>query len=246
MYFQQLVTNKFHDSICRAFEESAAKDPVAHSSLLVGQAVLIDWPNSHGPPSQLHPKKRGPYKVTEVHTNRVLLDHLSPHPPPDQPKRITWSAHAHVFQYADDRVPLREARDPSASQVPAGVQQRRIDCVLSHSPQQDLRSASLPANHVRNNVYLCRLCSAVANSDELLSTQRAPVMAAFCYDEICHTYAFDSYILSNHLLTGHVPVAHMPSNWSPHAVVPTLRPAHPALPLHEHSFPADSVDGRSQ
>jgi hypothetical protein len=245
MCFQQFVINQFHEAQAQAFDAAATRDPVAHSDLLPGQCVLIDWPDN-SPPSPAHPTKRGPYKVLDSHTNTVTLQHFDNPPPADQPSLINWSKHAHVYFYPEDDVPCRSQSDPAASQAPLGTIGRQIDCVLSHNtkPVHDRVGDSQHERqfHVRNQIYQCRLF--MHNTDtsrQQLSSRTANLQ----YGEICHTYAFDSYFQANRKLTGHVPVSHMPANWCPHAVSESQRPSFPPLPLHEQTIPrsVDDEDG---
>jgi hypothetical protein len=240
--FQQMVCNNAHRLHSRAFDASAAKNPTACTELLVGQSVLVAWPKNKAP-TPTHPKKRGPYRVVQVHHNSVSLEHFAVPPPADQPATLQWSAHAHVYEYADDVIPLRSALDPAASQVPTGVQQRNIECVLSSSPlPASLLNGEFSVNDVRNQRYSCRLHATS-------SSRQAPQLAnshSFCYHHIAHTHAFDVFFNGQSRLTNHVPIAFMPSNWNPIAAVPSQRPAFPPLPPHEQSFPSDPADAHSQ
>jgi hypothetical protein len=242
MCFQQMVCNATHHIHARAFEAAARKNPSICTELSPGQCVLIDWPDNH-PPTPTHPKKRGPYRVCEIHHNSVSLQHLSAPPPADQPATIRWSKQAHVYEYVDDILPVRAAADPSASQVPTGIQQRHIECVLSASPlHASCRPPDALPNDVRYHMYNCRLHSTSA------SRQPPPTANGqiFPYDEIAHTHAFDVFFNGQSRLVGHVPVAFMPANWNPLAAHPSQRPAHPPLPPFEHSFPQQEADAHSQ
>jgi hypothetical protein len=245
MCFQQHVTNTFHDAKEAAFEASARRDPIAFCDVSVGQCVLIDWPDNK-PPTPLHPSKRGPYRVNSVRDNCISLVHLSNPPPADQRDMLTWSKHAHVYQYVDDFVPSHDAASPSASQVPTGPATRHVDCVLSHTIKVDrqVRHGRDRSTHVVDQLYECRLCSTSAMSS---SIREQPVQRVVLeYHDIAHTYAFDAYIQAHRHLTGHVPTCHMPSNWNPHAAAPSLRPAFDPLPIHEQQFPAEESDQAAQ
>ena len=240
MCFQQHVCGIIGDIHAKAFDASAATNPTACTDLSIGQCVLISWP-SNQPPSPVHPLKRGPYKVTAIQRNSVQLEHLSNPPPADQPLTILWSKHAHVYQYVDEEVPARSALDPAASQAPTGPPGRNIDCVLSHSAlPTNLLPPGVATDHVKAQKYLCRLFS---GSSSRLPPALVPTQL-FSYEQIAHTYAFDTYVLSQRYLHGHVPSLFMPANWNPHAVPPPLRPSHPPLPVHEHAFPPNDDDDR--
>ena len=157
MCFQQMIVNAHHEMLERAFDKSSKTDPIAYSDLSIGQSVLIDWPRV---PCQLHPQKRGPFKVVDISHNCVSLEHHSSPPPQDQPATLLWSKHAHVYTYADFDAPSRSAADPAASQVPTGSIDRRIDCVISHSPKPTVQGSQgqYPRrNHVADQLYECRL-----------------------------------------------------------------------------------------
>jgi hypothetical protein len=232
--FQQLVCNKIHELQERALTASALRNPTACTDVLEGQCVLIDW-DSGSPPTPLHPRKRGPYKVVTIHHNSLSLEHLAFPPPADQDRLVQWSKHAHVYHYEDDVAPARVSTDPSASQIPAGIQTRNIDCVLSHSPNPNLGrhfDSTIPRNHVSRHQYSCRLY--VKESRRL--PPRTTQTHLFSYAEIAHTHAFDVYYQGQRDLSGHTPTAFMPDNWRPHAVPIGERPPHPAVPPHEHAF----------
>jgi hypothetical protein len=240
--FQQHVCNAVREIHATAFDACMHTDPVAASDILPGQCILIPWPDNR-PPTPTHPLKRGPYKVLSIERNMLRLEHLASPPPADQAAQLTWSKHAHVFEYADDTLPMRSDLDPAASQAPAGPVSRNIDCVLSHQPLAPaLVPNGVPRNHVSAQLYSCRMFS--ASTSRLPSS--SPPTQVFAYDVIAHTHAFDSYYASSRTLEGHAPVSMMPSNWSPHASVPSQRPSYPPLPLPEHSFPPEDNDARSQ
>ncbi len=238
--FQQHVCSIVQEIHAKAFDACAATNPTSYTDLSVGQCVLINWPSDH-PPSPAHPLKRGPYKVLAIHHNSVHLEHLANPPPADQPLNIHWSKHAHVYQFVDEDTPVRSAFDPAASHAPTGPPGRNIDCVLSHSTlPANLLPPGIALDHVKAQKYLCRLFSA--------STSRQPPAIAstqlLSYDQIAHTFAFDTYVLNQRHLQGHVPSLLMPANWNPHAVPPSLRPSHPPLPVHEHTFPPNDDEDR--
>jgi hypothetical protein len=238
--FQQHVCSIIQEIHAKAFDACAATNPTSYTDLSVGQCVLINWPSDH-PPSPAHPLKRGPYKVLAIQHNSVHLEHLANPPPADQPLNILWSKHAHVYQYVDDDTPVRSALDPAASHAPTGPPGRNIDCVLSHSTlPANLLPPGIALDHVKAQKYLCRLFST--------STSRQPPAIAstqlLSYDQIAHTFAFDTYVLNQRHLHGHVPSLFMPANWDPHAVPPSLRPSHPPLPIHEHAFPPNDDEDR--
>jgi hypothetical protein len=237
VYFQQSVINALHDKRASDLESATSKDPTEASDLQIGQLVLIDWPNP-GPPSQQHPKRRGPYSVISLRRNVVRLRHLYDPPPADQSLEVLWSKHAFVYVYfamqPHDRSPL----DPTSSSVSVSTPSRHIDCVLSHTmkPSIDVEHAQpCQLHHVSNQLYQCRLwCPNSTLSSAPLLTRTFP------YDDICHTYAFDSYAIATPALTGHRPIAMMPANWDPHAPSKALRPSHRPLPAREYAFRSDS------
>jgi transposase InsO family protein len=240
MIFQQGVFNHFHNLKERALEEAAARDPTLLQDLHVGQAVLIDWPD--GPPTPLHPRKQGPFRVVELRRNVVVLQHIVVPPPDSQPNVLQWSKQAHVYVYPDAYVPGRSASDPSASMSTPDSSGRQIECVLTHHPLQSYQSPRSRTAHQRHHVsnfeYICRLFAADLPDSAIPHMQRV-----FLYDEIKHTYAFDCYVMAHRSLEGHLPVSHMPLNWLPHAVNPSLRPSHDPCPLHEHRLhDCDSSD----
>ena len=234
MVFQQAVFNHFYEMKQQAFDAAQAKDPTDKDDLQPGQAVLIDWPGD--PPSPMHPRKRGPYRVVEILRNVVLLQHLVVPPPDEQPASLKWSKQAQVYTYLDAHVPQRSDADPSASQVAADFSGRNIECVLSH---RRLRSASRQSTNIRDFEYQCRLATSDATTDEVLRATRF-----FHYDEIKHTFALDCYAAANRVLTGHTPVMHMPITWNPHAVTKSFRPSHAPRPIHEffQRHDSDSAD----
>jgi hypothetical protein len=236
--FQQSIVNAFSEIHARAFDVSSRRNPTLYTDLLVGQAVLIDWP-SQEPPSPMHPKKRGPYKVVSIGSNSVQLQHFSSPPPINQPHALQWSKQARVYKYADDAVPVRSRDDPAASAAPVGVPGRSIDCVIGHHLKHDFNRDNDPdllRHHVENQVYECRLYAT-----NLADRDHPSINRSFNYEDIRHTFAFDCYAQSHRYLSGHVPVSHMPMNWSPHAVAKGRRPAHQPLPFHEIPFPIDSL-----
>ena len=237
MCFQQGIVNSFHELHARAFDASSRRNPTVYTDLIVGQAVLIDWPRQT-PPTPTHPKKRGPYRVVSISSSHVVLQHFATPPPIDQPHALEWSKAASVYQYADDLAPLRSSADPAASAVPVGVPGRAIDCVLSHHLKQGFDRDNDPhllRHRVEHQIYECRLYST-----DLHPRDHPSISRSFEYNEIKHTFAFDCYAQSHRYLTGHVPVSHMPLNWSPHAVAPSRRPAHPPLPIHEQAIPSEA------
>jgi len=237
MCFQQGIVNSFHELHARAFDASSRRNPTVYTDLIVGQAVLIDWPRQL-PPTPTHPKKRGPYRVVSISSSHVALQHFSVPPPIDQPFTLEWSKAASVYKYADDLAPARSSDDPAASAAPVGVPGRAIDCVLSHHLKQDFDRDNDPhllRHRVENQVYECRLYAT-----DLHPRDHPSISRSFEYQEIRHTFAFDCYAQSHRYLTGHIPVSHMPLNWSPHAVAPSRRPAHPPLPIHEQAIPSDA------
>ena len=238
MWFQQMVVNSFHDLQARSFDAASRTNPSAFSDLVPGQGVLIDWPRDQ-PPHPTLPAKQGPYRVVDSRRNFVVLQHFSFPPPQDQSYIVHWSKHAHVYRYIDDEAPQRSASDPSASQAPSGPPSRNIDCVLSHQPKPN--TASTGKRHVSNQQYKCRLYGT-----QLSARGHSELIRLFNYDEICHTFAFDSYVQAHRDLVGHTPVAHMPANWSPHAAQPTDRPSHPPLPPHEQLIRPDDAQAAAE
>jgi hypothetical protein len=238
LWFQQMVVNSFHDLQARSFDAASRINPSAFSDLAPGQAVLIDWPKDQ-PPNPTLPAKQGPYRVVDSRRNFVVLQHFSFPPPQDQSYIVNWSKHAHVYSYIDDGAPQRSALDPSASQAPTGPPSRNIDCVLSHQPKPN--SASSQKRHVSTQRYKCRLYGT-----QLSARSQSDFIRLFDYDEIAHTFAFDSYVQAHRDLIGHTPVAHMPANWSPHAVSPADRPAHPPLPPHEQIIRPDEAQAAAE
>ena len=239
--FQQLICNSVHDVHQRALTTSAARNPTACQDIYAGQSVLIDW-DGGTPPTPTHPLKRGPYKVLDVHHNSISLEHLAFPPPADQARTLQWSKFAHVYRYEEDVAPVRSVMDPGASQVPTGVPTRNIDCVLSHHliTSRVGSSHEAPRSHVSRHHYYCRLY--VVGSTRL--PPRTASSVRFTYAEIAHTHAFDVYFASQRELTGHTPAAFMPANWAPHAVPVSQRPAHAAVPPHEHSFGVNADEGQ--
>jgi transposase InsO family protein len=237
MCFQQMLVNSFHDLLDRSFDAASRRDPTAFSDLVIGQSVLIDWPDCHAP-SPVHPMKQGPYRVVEVRRNHVTLQHWSNPPLQDQDYIVHWSKHANIYRYIEDDAPHRSPLDASASQVPLGPPSRRIDCVLQHSLKPDAPNSPEDKRHVANQIYQCRLYG----TDLSASAHANTLIRSFTYDEIAHTFAFDSYVQSHRQLVGHSPVTHMPANWNPHATPPQHRPSHPPLPLHEQLFPLNDAD----
>jgi hypothetical protein len=230
MIFQQSISNHFHHLKDCAFAEAAARDPSAFQDLHIGQAVLVDWPDNV-PPTPLHPRKQGPFRVVAIQRNLVVLQHLVIPPPEDQPEVLQWSKQAHVYTYHDAYVPERSDLDPSSSMTSIASAGRQIECVLSHkaisSSQQS--QSRIPRHHVSKFEYTCRLFAA-----NLPDASISHMLRVFLYDDIKHTYAFDCYVLAHRSLEGHVPVSHMPLTWQPHAVAPSLRPSHVPCPIHEH------------
>ena len=229
MCFQQQILSFFHETKDVAFAAAARNNPLESSDLQLGQAVLIDWEQEA--PSPQHPSKRGPYRVVDIRRNSVLLQHISQPTPDGQDEMVTWSKHAQVYVYCDDAVPHRSDRDPSASMVAALAPAQQIECVICHAPLASAdRAASLRGqrNHVANQMYTCRLFAA-----NMRQTDHPAVLRSFLYDDIKHTFAFDMYAMANRILSGHTPVAHMPINWSPHAVIRSLRPSHRPSPVFE-------------
>jgi hypothetical protein len=232
MIFQQHVFNHFHDLRESALDAAAARDPTAWQDLQLGQAVLVDWP-SGGPPSPLHPRKQGPFRVVELRRNVVVLQHIEIPPPDQQPPTLQWSKQAHLYMYPSAHVPDRSPLDPSAAMSALGHSGRQIECVISHRPlpgyQPRLPRTAHQRHHVQNFEYTCRMFAVALPESSL------PLMLrTFTYDDIKHTYAFDCYVLAHRSLEGHVPIAHMPASFQPHAVLPSLRPSHDPCPPHEH------------
>jgi hypothetical protein len=233
MCFQHMIVNAHHDILDRAFDKAAGADPTALSDLSLGQAVLIDW---HQQPTPLHPQKRGPYRVVDIHDNCVTLEHFSVPPPDQQPAIIKWSKHAHVYAYEVDEVPTRSPLDPAASHMPSGIPGRNIDCVIAHHPK-NASDSQQERMHVRNQYYECRLYSTATKPADVSSMIRI-----FEYDQIKHTHAFDCYCQATRQLSGHTPVAFMPDSWNPLAVNPARRPAFPPTPFHETLLRDDISD----
>ena len=231
--FQHMIVNAHHDILDRAFDKATGADPTALSDLSLGQAVLIDW---HQQPTPLHPQKRGPYRVVDIHDNSVTLEHFSSPPPDQQPATITWSKHAHVYAYEVDEVPTRSPLDPSASHMPSDIPGRNIDCVIAHHPKSASQSQREQLD-VRHQVYECRLYSTATKPADMHSMIRI-----FEYDQIKHTHAFDVYCQAVRQLSGHTPVAFMPDSWNPLAVTPARRPAFPPTPFHETLFREEISD----
>jgi len=241
-YIQQLVTNRYHEHMDLLVEQASAKDPLPSEDIPVGEHVMIAWPLDK-PPSPQHPGLRGPFTVIARSRNVLTLQHLSHPLPADQPSLIKWSKHAHVYSMniSDNDPIMRSLNDPAASQVPADFQTQHIECVIRHSLKLDFHGVRLPdtVNHVSQQDYVCRMWKPVLlHSDDLLHT--------LTYDQVRHTYAFDSYYVSHpSTLHGHTPIAHMPAGWHPHGVDKALRPWHSvALPNerdHPHMSDPDEV-----
>ena len=230
-YIQQLVTNKYHEHMDLLLEQAVQKDPTPLADIRIGEHVMIDWPLNRVPSPQ-HPLLRGPYIVIAKSHNLLNLQHLSHPTPPDQAAELKWSKHARVYSMnidANDPI-MRSLDDPAASQVPADFQTLHIDCVIQHSLQKSQHPPDV-RYHVAHQDYVCRLWQ-----PQILL--REDNQATFTYEQICHTYAFDSYFVSHSSLHGHTPICHMPAGWHPHAVDKSLQPWHSVELPSERGLPA--------
>lgn len=229
-YIQQLVTNHYHEHLDILLEQAIRRDPQACDDIAVGQHVLIEWPNA-GPPSPQHPTLRGPYLVFAKSQNVLKLSHISIPPPADQPASIKWSKHARVYSLdvAEYGCMTRNPNDPAASQVPAGPPSLMIDCILDDEVFAEYRGPE--PNHVANRSYYARLWGSHQQHGSLLLQQ------CYTYDQVKHSYAFDSYVACHIHLHGHTPMCAIPLGWDPHAVSKSLRPSHHPVLATEHGFP---------
>lgn len=238
VYFQQMITNRRHELLMHSMSTAGKSQPLPSTSIPVGSQVLIPWPQDRQP-STLHPFRRGPYIVTKVDGNVLTLLHaVSPPLPADQPETIRWSRHAQIFSL--DTALARAPLDPAAVHSAAGTpSQQTISCVLSFTllPAYNTPSHSQDRFHVRHQVYTCRLFSWPRVPQDDTVCQRDSL-----YEDICHTFAFDSFIASCPCLTGHTPVASMPANWDPRAPTRSRRPAHDPVIDAERPFPTIDAD----
>jgi len=224
--FQQAVTNRFTEHLDALMQQSIDEAPAPRDDLQCGMQVLIPWPGEE-PPTALHPRYRGPYRIVFKRRNVLSLEHLHWPLPVDQPQSLSWSSHA--FVYACDLPFTRSPNDPSAAQMTLSSPSLSIDCIIQHRVHPSLAARSNPT-HVDSHQYLVRFhgTSAALQLDQ---------GAWRDYTDIRHTMAFDSYAVAHPFLTGHVPISFMPSNWDPYLPPPALRPAHDALPLSERHIP---------
>jgi hypothetical protein len=234
MHFQQTVTYAYSAEIQKRFDAAAAKNPLPAELLSVNNMVLIDWPE-RSPPSPLHPKLRGPYRITAIRNNVVVLSHLSDFPMQDQPKALRWSLHARIYKMDDDLNMKRVRMDPTASMTAASSPSLAIDCILSHSVIESLRDrtrANDPTSSrffASNQVYVVRYWGNGPRFSRLSNV--------LPYNDLQHTLALDSYLINTPTLTGHVPTLHAPLNWNPRAPAESMRPAHLPLVQDESQLP---------
>jgi hypothetical protein len=234
MHFQQTVTYAYAAEIQKRFDKSASKNPLPIDMLNANDMVLVDWPDN-SPPSPLHPKLRGPYRIVSIHNNIAILSHCSDFPMQDQPKSLRWSLHARIYKMDDDVSMQRVRMDPSASMVAASTPSLAIDCILSHSVIVSLRDRNRsndPSNSrffAKNQIYTVRYWGNGPRYSRLSNS--------LPYDELLHTLALDSYLINTPILTGHVPTLHAPMNWNPKAPAESARPAHAPLVQDESQLP---------
>ena len=222
--FQQAVTNRYTEHLDLLMQRSIDNAAAPLDDLLCGMQVLLPWPGDE-PPTALHPRYRGPFRIVHKRRNVLHLEHIHWPLPVDQPANLSWSTHA--FVYSCDLPFLRSPDDPSAAQMSLSSPTLAIDCVIQHRPHP---AASSRSSTVEDFQYLVRFhgTSAVAHLDQ---------GAWKDYIDIRHSMAFDSYAIAHPFLTGHTPISFMPANWDPYLPPPSLRPAHEALPLSERHIP---------
>jgi hypothetical protein len=224
--FQQAVTNRFTEHLDALMLQSFASAPAPHDDLLCGMQVLIPWPSAE-PPTALHPRYRGPYRVMQKRRNVLLLEHVHWPLPVDQQQTLSWSTHA--FVYACDLPFVRDVTDPSAAQTTLSTPTLAIDCIIQHRLHVSLAAKAHP-DHVDNHDYLVRFHGSSAALQLDQGAWRP-------YADVRHSMAFDSYAIAHPFLSGHTPIMTMPTTWDPYLPPPALRPAHSALPISERHIP---------
>jgi hypothetical protein len=239
-YFQQVVNTRRQEIMDKAIADTTASPALPPSVIAAGSQVLIPWPSDRRPTS-MHPYRRGPYVVLRSDGNVLSLQHTLVPLPDGQASSLRWSTSAQVFVIHDTLA--RHGDDPSAIHAAAGLPiQRPIDCVLDFSLLPSLLhlpNRSVQRLHVSNQEYRCRILGALSTAADA-----RPMVRTFQYDEIKHTFAFDTFLLCHPFLVGHTPVASMPVTWNPCAVPPSARPMHApdiaaerALPLEDIGYP---------
>jgi hypothetical protein len=213
LYSQQVMANAVCEYRDRLLQASIEKDRVdVPENITVGQQVLIDWSGESNPQRDIKslPKYRGPYTVTSIHNNTLVLHHSQMPPPPHQPASLVWSRQARIYfcELDFDRAPS----DSSASHVPLASPAFGIECILGHQLRQDLpRSVTSAPGYssqdVRNQYYEVRYYHS--------PSPRFQRTALRSYEDIAHTYAFDNYVVGNPSLHSHRPVSFMPATWDP-------------------------------
>jgi hypothetical protein len=224
--FQQAVTNRFTEHLDTLMQQSLAQAPAPCDDLLCGMQVLIPWPGEE-PPTALHPRYRGPYRITQKRRNVLLLEHVHWPLPVDQQQTISWSTHA--FVYVCDLPFVRDPADPSAAQSSLSSPTLAIDCIIQHRLLTTLAARTHP-DHVDSQEYLVRFHGASAALQLDQGAWRS-------YSDLHHSMAFDSYAVAHPFLVGHTPILTMPTTWDPYLPPPALRPAHSALPISERHIP---------
>jgi transposase InsO family protein len=222
--FQQAVTNRFTEHLDLLMQQSIDNAVAPLDDLLCGMQVLLPWPGEE-PPTALHPRYRGPYRIVHKRRNVLHLEHVHWPLPVDQPANLSWSAHA--FVYSCDLPFARSSDDPSAAQMSLSSPALAIDCIIQHR----LHPAARPrSSTVEDFQYLVRFhgTSAASQLDQ---------GAWKDYVDVRHSMAFDSYAIAHPFITDHTPISFMPANWDPYLPPPSLRPAHEALPLSERHIP---------
>ena len=239
-YFQQVVNTRRQEIMDKAIADTTASPALPPSVIAAGSQVLIPWPSDRRPTS-MHPYRRGPYVVLRSDGNVLSLQHTLIPLPDGQAASLRWSTSAQVFVVHDTLA--RHGDDPSAIHAAAGLPiQRPIDCVLDFSLRPSLLhipNRSVQRLQVSNQEYRCRILGALSTTADA-----RPMVRTFQYDEIKHTFAFDTFLLCHPFLIGHTPVASMPVTWNPCAVPMSARPMHApdiaaerALPLEDVGYP---------
>jgi len=77
LQLQHTLQQIAEESLRRKDEAHFASFPAARTEFAIGSYVLLDYPDA--PPSRLHPRKRGPFKVVRYNKNDYTLEDLISH-----------------------------------------------------------------------------------------------------------------------------------------------------------------------
>jgi hypothetical protein len=197
---QQDILNKADQIRAKLLNDNTRKRPYKQAeSPKEGQLVLVPWNDTKERPAKLLGNSMGPYVIVHAEPGKstVSLVHTVSPPPPFEPAMLT-SAICDL-QLFDDSLAIAEYDVPEnrfRQLAYSDNNTRAIDCILNYRPSSILTADS--SNDVRNMDYEVSFENSISLADTTW----------LCYNDICHTFAFESFWHFVHRqLTGHRGIA---------------------------------------